>query len=191
MLSALLSTAFRRRLYLPAVASGWDHGAMTPGPPATQAEDQVSEEVLMAAYAVVGARRTSLDTMMWQVPALATAAQAFLLTIALQAGGSTPAQAVSAVLGAILALLSAQLMAKHRHLEMSDSRLAERIERQLGLAQGLEVPPHAAGRLRLGDHQPWWIRLSSYRLWLFGVASFGVADLVIALDAIAGLGIFH
>ncbi|WP_446220109.1 hypothetical protein [Micromonospora sp. IBHARD004] len=164
---------------------------MTPGPPATQAEDQVSEQVLMAAYAVVGARRTSFDTMMWQVPALTTAAQAFLLTIALQPGGSPAAQAVAAILGAILAVLSAQLMAKHRHLEMSDSRLAERIERQLGLEQGLGVPPHAAGRFRLGNHQPWWIRLSSYRLWLLGVASFGVADLVVALDAMAGLGLFH
>ncbi|MFF5176792.1 hypothetical protein ACFY2Q_02015 [Micromonospora sp. NPDC000316] len=164
---------------------------MTPGQSPSQAEDQVSAEVLMAAYAVVGARRTSLDTMMWQVPALATAAQAFLLTTALQQGGSPAAQAVAAILGVILAALSAQLMAKHRHLEMSDSRLAERIERQLGLAVRLGVPPHAAGRFRLGNRQPWWIRLSSYRLWLLGVASFGVADLVVALDAIVGLGVFR
>ncbi|WP_328850994.1 hypothetical protein OG994_23455 [Micromonospora globbae] len=162
---------------------------MNPGPPDTQVEDQVSRDVLIAAYTVVGARRTSLDTMMWQVPALATAAQAFLLTIALQTDGSRAAQAIAAALGAVLAVLSAQLMAKHRHLEMSDSRLTERIERQLGLERGLGVAPHAAGRLRLGERQPWWIRLSSYRLWLVGVATFGVADLVVAFDAMANLGL--
>lgn len=114
---------------------------MNPGPPDTQVEDQVSRDVLIAAYTVVGARRTSLDTMMWQVPALATAAQAFLLTIALQTDGSRAAQAIAAALGAVLAVLSAQLMAKHRHLEMSDSRLTERIERQLGLERRLGVAP--------------------------------------------------
>ncbi|MGW0214823.1 hypothetical protein ACWDXH_10550 [Micromonospora chokoriensis] len=164
---------------------------MTPGPPATQAKDQVSDAVLTAVYTVVGARRTSLDTMMWQVPALATAAQAFLLTIALQPGSSSAAQALAAVLGTILAVLAAQLMAKHRHLEMSDSRLMERIEGQLRLERTLDVPPHAAGRRRLGDHQPWWIRMSSYRLWLLGVTGFGVADLVVALDAMTDLGLFR
>lgn len=159
---------------------------MTSDRSADDAEDQPTREALLAAYAVVGARRNSLDTMMWQVPALAIAAQAFLLTIALQPGDSAASQALPAVLGTILAVLSAQLMTKHRHLEVSDSRLAEQIERQLGFA----VPPHASGRFRLGNHQPWWVRLSSYRLWLLGMTSFGVVDLVIVLDAVSGLGLF-
>ncbi|MFG1657661.1 hypothetical protein ACGFIY_14130 [Micromonospora chersina] len=143
---------------------------MTPDPPATPAKDQVSDEVLMAAYAVVGARRTSLDTMMWQVPALATAAQSLLLTIALQPGSSPAAQALAAILGAILAVLSAQLMAKHRHLEMSDSRLMERMERQLRLEQSLGVAPHAPGRSRLGNHEPWCVEC---RRTDFGCSSIG------------------
>ncbi|MFI7553099.1 hypothetical protein ACIBQ2_25520 [Micromonospora sediminimaris] len=163
---------------------------MTQGSTASPVDTSVSKDVLMAAYAVVGARRTSFDTMMWQVPALATAAQAFLLTVALGPDTARPAQTVTAVLAAALAALSAQLMIKYRHLETSDSRLAERIERQLGLDQGLGTPPHAAVRERLG-HQPWLVRLSSYRLWLSGVIAFGIADLVVAIDAATGFGLLH
>ncbi|WP_326558623.1 hypothetical protein [Micromonospora sp. NBC_01796] len=163
---------------------------MTPDPTAIPVDGRASEGAIVAAYAIVGARRTSFDTMMWQVPALATAAQAFLLTIALGPDSQRAAQTVAATLGAILAGLSAQLMAKYRHLETSDSRLAERIERQLGLDGSLGAPPHAPARIRLGDKLPWWVRMSSYRLWILGIAAFGVADLAVALDAVAGIGLF-
>ncbi|MET8910555.1 hypothetical protein [Micromonospora sp. NPDC004551] len=156
-------------------------------PPADPLAPTASTEAVLAAYALVGARRTSFDTMMWQ----ATAAQAFLLTIALGPDGSRPARSVAALLGAALAGLCAQLMAKHRRLETSDSRLAERIEQELGLDRRLGTAPHAAAIVRLGADQPWWARLSSYRLWLLGVLSFGVADLVVAVDAAAALGLFR
>ncbi|MEU5672006.1 hypothetical protein ABZ749_16910 [Micromonospora sp. NPDC047753] len=129
--------------------------------------------------------------MTWQVPALATAAQAFLLTLALGPETSRPAQAVAATLAAALTGLSAQLMVKYRRLELSDNRLLERIEQQLGVDQILGLPPHSAARERLGDNQPWWVRLSSFRLWLLGIGAFSMADLVIAIDALAGLELFR
>ncbi|MCG5451532.1 MULTISPECIES: hypothetical protein [Micromonospora] len=164
---------------------------MVPSPDARPDETQISEQVLTATYAVVAARRTAFDTMTWQVPALATAAQAFLLTLALGPETARPAQAVAATLAAALTGLSAQLMIKYRRLELSDSRLLERIEQQLGLDQMLGLPPHSAVRERLGDNQPWWVRLSSFRLWLLGVAAFSMADVVIAIDALAGLELFR
>lgn len=145
-----------------------------------------SIEELIAAYAVVGARRTSYDTMMWQVPALAMAAQAFLLTIALGSDVARAARVIAGALAALLAVLSAQLMMKHRALEVVDSRIAEEIERQMGLDRWLDFHPHAAAGTRLGGHKPWWIRLSSYRLWLTGLAVFAATDLAVAVLAVAG-----
>jgi hypothetical protein len=164
---------------------------MTSDTAATHGGTGVSEQALIATYTVVAARRTSFDTMTWQVPALATAAQAFLLTLALGDDTARPAQTVAATLAAALIGLSAQLMLKYRNLELSDNQLLERVEQKLGIDKELGMPPHSAARMRLGANRPWWVRLSSARLWLVGLAAFGIADLVIMVDALAGLHLFH
>ena len=49
------------------------------------------------------------------------------------------------------------------------------------------VHPHAMITIRAGVPRaglPWWIRLSSYRLWLVGLALFASAD---AAAAVVGL----
>jgi hypothetical protein len=148
-----------------------------------------TEQALLAAYASVSARRTSFDTMMWQVPALATTAQAFLMTIALGADTARGSRVLAALLGMVLAVLAAQLMAKYRSLEKIDSRVAEQIERRVRLDRVLGLPPHASASVRAdaGVRPPWWIRVSSYRLWLAGLLIFAMVDCLAALAAISGL----
>jgi hypothetical protein len=59
-------------------------------------------------------RRTQSDNLAWTVPALAIAAEAFLLTIALSPTTEPAGRLIAAVAGAIALVASAHLLAKHR-----------------------------------------------------------------------------
>lgn len=101
---------------------------------------------LYVAYAALSARRYGYDAMLWQTPALAVTAQAFLLTIALGKDSSPTARLISSALSLILSLMSVQLMAKHRQNESLDSFMLERFEDRIGLSAFLESRPTAARR---------------------------------------------
>jgi hypothetical protein len=63
------------------------------------------------AYEMLAARRNQQDSMLWQAPALALTAQAFLLTIALGGNAASVfARALAAGLGLVVACMSMQLM---------------------------------------------------------------------------------
>ena len=49
-------------------------------------------------YAIVAARRTQFDQLVWQVPVLSLTAQAFLFSIALSADASRTARVIASVL---------------------------------------------------------------------------------------------
>lgn len=144
---------------------------------------------LYVAYAALSARRYGYDAMLWQTPALAVTAQAFLLTIALGKDSSATARLISSALSFILSLMSVQLMAKHRQNESLDSFMLERFEDRIGLSAYLKARPHGrpASRVHADDKgKPgltlstnWFWRQSSYKLWLTGLGLFGVASLSI------------
>lgn len=137
----------------------------------------VSRETLLAVYAAVSARRDDIDGRMWQVPALAMTAHAFLLTIALSSDGPRLPRVCAAILGLVLSGLSMQLMAKHRYLEVLDNRLLERIERQLAVDKLLDSLPHDRLSARMVDlRPPWSVGFSSYVLWMFGLFLFACTD---------------
>ena len=77
-------------------------------------EIQSSQDVLLAQYQVVAARRQNFDSMVWQVPALALTAQAFLMTIALGPGTGHLARIAAGLLSALAALMSGQLLLRQR-----------------------------------------------------------------------------
>jgi hypothetical protein len=144
-------------------------------------------ETLLHLHGVLSDRRQNYDGLMWQVPALGLSAQAFLLTIALGSGSGTLARAGSSALAAMVALMSMQLMAKHRLHELADSMTLEKIERELSIFF-LNAPPHAAVGTRLEQlpaaGTPWWLKWSSYRVWMAGLGAFaavGLASLVFAV----------
>src|SRR5205807_717505 len=81
------------------------------------------------------ARRSSLDQMMWQVPALSLTAQSFLLTIALGHDTRWIARVMTALLGMIAAGAAIQLLLKHRYHELLYSHWLEKFEAAHDLPQ--------------------------------------------------------
>lgn len=151
----------------------------------------------VALYQIVASRRLGYDTLIWQVPALGLTAQAFLFTTALSAN-SPPARFLAASLAFIIALISMQLMAKHRYHEEVDARLLESFERTEKLDDLIGCAPHARSDKReealvamsrtYTDINPvrssWFTKWSSYRLWIGGLALFAIAALGIMLSTI-------
>jgi len=154
--------------------------------------DQPSDPSLIGAvYQTLASRRQVYDTLMWQVPALSLSGQAFLFTIALGSGSSTAARIIASLLAFIIAVISMQLMSKHRFHEELNSRLLERFENTYGLSRWLGFPFHnprdvnAVIRVRASI----FVRRSSYRIWMAGLGLFAIASLiVIALTLVPLLG---
>lgn len=111
------------------------------------------------------------DQLVWQVPALSLTAQAFLFTISLAPDTSRLARILAATLSVVAAVLSIQLMARHRLSELTMARRLEDFERANGL-----VPANFAGTLTL-DRGPRFARplasLRSFDVWVWGLALFG------------------
>jgi hypothetical protein len=149
-----------------------------------QAQSQSDESssdlaVQIAVYQVVASRRLGYDTSMWQAPVLSFTAQAFLFTIALGTS-SSGARLIAASLGLVIALISLQLMSKHRYHEKIDAKLLERLEKKMKIDRRVGYSPHG-----LREHQadfekvkPWWFqRPSSYLVWMVGLALFALASM--------------
>jgi hypothetical protein len=146
-----------------------------------------TEAAVVAMYQALTARRLTYDTMLWQVPSLSLTAQAFLLTISLGADSSRLARLISSILASAAMGMCLQLMAKYRHLEIIDARIAEKLERDLSRSTGqwpqIHSPP--SQRAKTANVAPKrFVALSSYRLWISGVLLFLVADLLIVLLAL-------
>ncbi|MGI9112981.1 MAG: hypothetical protein ACR2GT_12435 [Gaiellaceae bacterium] len=148
---------------------------------------------------MIGSRRNSYDSLAWQTPALGFTAQAFLLTIALSADASSVARILAALLALIVALLAIQLLMKHEHMELIDSGLLEKLEKQLGIADALGVTPHtpAANRrkgLKLNSGKKiasnFVVNTHSPRLWTWGLALFGATSLAIIVATLIDETIF-
>lgn len=80
-------------------------------------------------YSIISARRTNMDSMMWQTPALSLTAQAFLFTIALSSSSSAFSVILSSFLSFVASLAAMQLMMKHRLHEIQDAELLELFEK--------------------------------------------------------------
>ncbi|HUB99377.1 MAG TPA: hypothetical protein VMS11_06095 [Solirubrobacterales bacterium] len=145
-------------------------------------EPGVPPDRLDAVYTVIANRRTAFDTLMWQVPALGLAAQAFLLTIAFGSDSSDAARYFSGGLSVVVAVVAIQTMLKHRANELTDSRILEGIERQAGIRIGDGAFPHDKPEVRgpaVGNEQinGWWEQWKSAWLWVFSLSCFALAGL--------------
>lgn len=129
-----------------------------------------SRDARFLAYEMLTLRQLDHDSLMWQAPSLALAAQAFIFTITFSPDVPAVSRIATAVAGTVILLMAMQLMAKHRHLgQLELNRLAE-LEAELGLPATVR---HAWVRFDAPMDErkpdPWWVRLSSYRLWVLGL----------------------
>lgn len=108
-------------------------------------------------------------------------AQAFLFTIALGSDTAPFARIISALLAGCAALASVQLMVKHRRNEVEDSKLLEAFERDSGMTE-----IHAA---KSYSGEPWYVRMSSYKIWLSLLWLFVAAAVVVLITALVKPGL--
>jgi hypothetical protein len=153
------------------------------GPPDDRSEVQIPEEHVNAAYTVLANRRTAFDTLVWQVPSLGLAAQAFLLTLAYGPSTSSPARCIAASLSIVVAVVAIQTMMKHRANERTDTLLLEKIERELGISIGHGGRPHNSPQKRgkaIGNDlvERLWARPRSVVLWLVSLSCFATAGFI-------------
>lgn len=119
-----------------------------------------------AAYSALTTRAQSYNALQWQTPALAVAAEAFLLQIALGPQSTPPARLVASALNFMLSLLCIHLLLKHRQMQVKDRETLIELEKLLGLPTY-----HSKPRL---DDLPRWIQFGSTKLWSIGFAGLGL-----------------
>jgi hypothetical protein len=130
-------------------------------------------------YDAVAARRLQWDALLWQVPVLSLTAQAFLFTIALGSGSSRFARGVACALSLVAAALSMQLMARHRQAEISDAHwLGDYELAHFGTEMVVHGPAFQQRRNATRAGGP-LAHLPAFRVWLAGLALFGVGALVV------------
>jgi hypothetical protein len=141
---------------------------------------EVPEALFSPVYSVIAARRTAFDTLMWQVPTLGLAAQAFLLTIAFGPNSSQIARCVSGGLAAVVAGVAIQTMLKHRVNEKTDNLILKELEDVAGISIEGMATPHDAPAVRaraIGNDllSNRITRARSARLWITSLLCFGAA----------------
>lgn len=144
----------------------------------TTPDSKPSSGVDHTLYQIVAARRLGYDTMMWQAPVLSLTAQAFLLTIALGEGGAL-GRFMSGLLALLAAMSSLHLMVKHRASEVCDSRWLKDYETRWFDRK----PIHGVPSEREFFDLTFWTKTSSYRVWWWTLAIFGLAGFLTALNA--------
>ncbi|HEX5526707.1 MAG TPA: hypothetical protein VFX44_05855 [Solirubrobacterales bacterium] len=142
-----------------------------------------------AVYTVVAHRRTAFDTLMWQVPALGLAAQAFLLTIAYGSKSSVIARCIAGGLSVVVALVAIQTMLKHRANEKTDNLILKELESAVGIWIGSGHNPHDSPAVRGKAIQNDLIvdrlaRGRSVTLWVTSLLCFAAAGLTAVVLAI-------
>lgn len=140
--------------------------------------------MILSQYQIVAARRQAFDTMMWQVPALSLTAQSFLLSIAYSEQSTRLAAALTGALSAVVAVMSIQLLLRHRQNELTDSVTLNNIERAHGWQEMFASGEQRA--IAAGLRRRRLVRVRSFRLWAGGLGVFGLAGTLALVLALVG-----
>ncbi|MDQ0865719.1 hypothetical protein QF036_003300 [Arthrobacter globiformis] len=140
-------------------------------------------------YEMLLQRELEQDAMLWQTPTIALTAQAFLLTIALNPTSPAFATYLAAGLGLVVALLSMQLMAKHRFLNLMDRAHLHALEARLGIQHlsnrqyfynnGTYRVPDWLANHKSPPAEHGLAKFRSYRVWIFGMLVFAAVNLAV------------
>lgn len=144
-------------------------------------------------YEALTARVGHRDALLWQSPALAMTAQAFLLVVALGHDSSPTARFVAALLGVFVTLMSIQLMLKHRMYMNNDQVTMVALERRMELpgsaidyATQLSHLDQAEPEQRLASRAMRKRGLTlfpSVTVWISGLTVFGVVNVLLMIFA--------
>lgn len=133
--------------------------------------DQVSPQIQAAVLQMAENRRGRTDAMMWQVPALALTAEAFLLSISLAPDSRGLARMLASAAGMLVVGASLQLMYKHRYHEILYAEWLHQVEDRRNLPR--LHSPLAAEALAFGGDGHCWNRDGN---WLHGLRRRAVAE---------------
>ncbi|MFE4197358.1 hypothetical protein ACFRJ9_15955 [Paenarthrobacter sp. NPDC056912] len=147
-------------------------------------------------YEALTARVGHRDGLLWQSPALALTAQAFLLTIALGHESTSFARLISALLGTAITVLSIQLMRKHRMYLWNEMIAMHALEREMGLSVSAVDYSNQLAYIYKNDPARHYIqpktkrfltKLESVRVWTYGLAVFGFVNLGLSVLSILSM----
>jgi hypothetical protein len=143
-------------------------------------------------YQAVVARRLQWDALLWQVPALSLAAQAFLLTIALSPDSGRATRVITSGLAIVAAFLSLHLLIRHRQAELADAHwLADYEQRHFStIAHGPQWRD-CRNAIRISGPLGRLAMLPAFPVWQAALGLFGGAAVVVFLAAFVGLGLFR
>ena len=132
---------------------------------------------------------------MWQSPAMAMTAQAFLLTIALGHDSSPLARFIAAFLGIVVTVMSVQLMLKHRLFMATDEVLMISLERRMELATSAVDHETKVAYISSDRSEPlllervpkrsWILGRKSVHIWVIGLIAFAVVNLGLMIFSVA------
>jgi len=144
-------------------------------------------------------RRQTTSQMMWQVPALSIAAQAFLYTRAFDPSTSNAARVVVSLAALISALATLQLLLKHRYHEEMYSIALDKSRANRGVERLHTLFPDLANESD-EDRFPRWknrfwlqrpvVRLSSVMVWAWTLWAFVLIDLFAIANVAFGWNLF-
>ena len=148
----------------------------------------------LAQYSAVATRRGQWDQLLWQVPTISLAAQAFLFTTSLSPEVSAANRILAAILSLVMTYICLQLMHRHRAGELTDSAWLKRFEERFNAADPTHGPKFRelrAERIHQGilDDSPFngvMSRLANWRsftVWVGGLLLFGVASVIVLVAA--------
>ena len=146
---------------------------------------------LIVPYGVLNDRVGDRDALMWQSPAMALTAQAFLVTIALGHETAPVARFLAAMLGVVVTVMSIQLMLKHRLFMATDELLMISIERRIGIdatvvdfAKKVEsIANHSPDLAKRVPLRKGILRWKSVTVWIVGLSFFGIINIVLMVFA--------
>lgn len=172
-------------------------------PPQSELTAQERQDMLKI-WEVIAARRVSYHSAVWQTPALSLTAQAFLLTIALGADTAALSRILAAGVALLAAVVTMQLLVRHRKMELLDWLTLEQLERDLGFDRMIGVLPHA--RLEQRYHETsqaraakvlrpitrwapgWFWNGLSLHAWALAQLAFVLVSAAVIVIALAGAG---
>lgn len=177
-----------------AKVSGQQHPLVTPGERNDVPKWEYQKQPHSTLYQALTARVGHRDALLWQSPALALTAQAFLLTIALGHDSTPVVRILAAGLGLLVMFMSMQLMLKHRMYMDNDQVMMVSLEREMELPSSAIDYDTQIERLKADKTQPplraprkkeGLTEYASVDFWVRGMAIFMCVNAVILLFALA------